>query len=248
MAGQVVQQVAQAAQTAQTSWVTLVASSAVIGAIAGATINTVSNWLLKLADAWRERRKQMQRVAHVKLEIMDQLESFANRCANFMYDIHEGLDEHYRHEPNAFSNVQHDVPLKFDPEPQWAELPVPFVAPIKALTREYSDTGAWISRAGVWAGTDDQYVFELERLAFYGLAVLKVADRIRKEIRAGSGGALQLDASRRGFEKVIEQRRERYLRVGGDITLIPELEALFERQMPDLKSTTLREKKAGCLS
>ncbi|HDR9765076.1 TPA: hypothetical protein QDC27_001189 [Burkholderia cepacia ATCC 25416] len=247
MAGQVVQQVAQAAQTAQTSWVALVASSAVIGAVAGATINTLSNWLLKLLEAWRERRKEIQRVAHVKLEIMDQLESFANRCANFMYDIHEGLDKYYRYEENAFSNVPHGVPLKFDPEPQWAELPVPFVAPIKALTREYSDTGEWINRSDLWAGIDEQYGYELERVAFYGLAVLKVADRIRREIKAGNGGALQLDASRSEFEKVIEQRRERYLQLGGDITLIPELEALFERQTPDLKSTTLREKKAKLL-
>lgn len=142
MAEDMVQQVAGAAQTAQTSWVALVASSAVIGAVAGATINTLSNWLLKLLDAWREWRKEAQRVAHVKLEIMDQLESFANRCANFMDDIHEGLDGYYQHNMNAFSNVQRDVPFRFEPEPQWAELPVSFVAPIKALTREYSETGA----------------------------------------------------------------------------------------------------------
>ncbi|WP_322082391.1 hypothetical protein [Burkholderia sp. BCC1972] len=244
MEGPVVQQMAQAAQSAPTGWVALVASSAVIGAVIGQVISALSNWSLKAIDAYRESKKRAQVVAHVKLEIMDQLESFANRCANFMYDIEEGMDEHYRQEPNAFSNVQRSIPFKFDPEPKWVELPVPFIAPIKALGREYDDTGAWINRTGLWADIADQYQYELERLAFYGLEALKVADKIRRDIKAGNGGAVQLEASRSAFTKEIATMRERYRETCGEVSLIPELEALFEREMPDLKPTTIREEKA----
>ncbi|QNB17441.1 hypothetical protein G5S35_38285 [Paraburkholderia tropica] len=239
-----VQQVAQVAQATPTGWVALVASSAVIGAVIGQVISAISNWLLKIVDAVREKEKKGQVVAHVKLEIMDQLESFANRCANFMYDIEECMEEHYRHVPEAFSNVQRSIPFKFEPAPKWVELPVPFVAPIKALSREYDDTGDWINRTGLWADTADQYRYELERLAFYGLKALAVADSIREDIKAGNGGTVQLEASRSTFTKEIAAMRERYKATGGEITVIPELEALFEREMPDLKAATLREKKA----
>ncbi|MBN3754206.1 hypothetical protein G3N95_14740 [Paraburkholderia sp. Tr-20389] len=228
------------AAAANVSWFTVVASSALTSAAVNVGWNAFSKWL----DRRREKAKEKQRVGHVKLEIMDQLESFANRCANYMYEIHEGFDEYYRHEPEAFSRVQHDIPLKFHPEPQWAELPVPFVAPLKALVREYSDTGAWIARTGLWADIPEQYEFELERLAFYGLEVLGVAGKIRKEIKAGERGTVQLEGSRKEFNKLIQQRREGYKKSACDITFIPELEALFEREMPDLKAQQLRARKA----
>lgn len=178
------------------------------------------------------------------MEIMDQLESFANRCASFMHDIHDGLNDFYAREDEPFSNVQRSVPLKFDPEPQWTELPVRFVAPLKALTREYSDAGERIVRSGEWADTAEQYESELERLAFYGLEVLAIAEKIRKEINAGERGTAQLEASRNEFEKLIQQRREAYEKAPLDVSFIPELEAQFEREMPDLKTHHARIRKA----
>ncbi|MEI7298499.1 hypothetical protein WCQ02_41080 [Paraburkholderia tropica] len=130
---------------------------------------------------------------------MDQLESFANRCANFMSDIDEGLSEHYRHDPNAFAKVQRTIALKFDPEPEWTELTVKFVSPLKALLREYREAGVWISGTDLWADVADQYEYELERLAYYGLEVLDIADTIRKEIQAGDRGAVQLEPKQRAL-------------------------------------------------
>jgi len=226
--------------TTSINWVTVVASSALVSAV----VNVGWNALSKALDRRRENAKEKQRVDHVKLEIMDQLESFANRCASFMHDIHEGLDEHYQHEPNAFSKVQRGIQLKFDPEPQWVELPVRFVAPLKALTREYSDAAEWITRSGEWADTAEQYESELERLAFYGLEVFAIAEKIRKEINAGERGTAQLEASREEFKKLIQQRREAYEKTPLDVTFIPELEAQFEREMPDLKTHHARSRKA----
>jgi hypothetical protein len=69
------------------NWVTVVASSALVSAVVNVGWNAISKFL----DRRHENAKDKQRIDHVKLEIMDQLESFANRCASLMYDIHEGL-------------------------------------------------------------------------------------------------------------------------------------------------------------
>lgn len=133
-------------------------------------------------------KKEKQRVNHVKLVNMDQLESLANRCASVMYEIRDGLGEYYRHEESGFSNAQRGVQLDFDPEPQWVELPVRFVAPLKALTREYAGAAEWITCSSEWADTAEQRESELERLAFHGLKVLAIVEKIRKEIDAGERG------------------------------------------------------------
>ncbi|BCF95277.1 hypothetical protein [Paraburkholderia largidicola] len=225
---------------ASINWVTVVASSALVSAVVNVGWNAIS----KLLDRRHENAKDKQRIDHVKLEIMDQLESFANRCASLVYDIHEGLAEYYRHEPNPFSDAQRSVELKFDPEPRWVELPIRFVAPLRALMREYTDAAEWITRSGVWADTADQYESELERLAFYGLEVLTIAEKIRTEIDAGERGTAQLEASRAEFNGLIEQRRDAYKKRPLDVTFIPELEAQFEREMPDHKSLHARIRKA----
>jgi hypothetical protein len=218
------------------SWWTVVASSALTSAGVNVGWNAFSKWL----DRRRENAKEKQRVDHVKLEIMDQLESFANRCASFMSDIDEGLGRHYQHDQDAFSNVQRSLALKFDPEPQWTELPVKFVAPLKALVREYGDTGEWISRADLWADVAEQYEYELERLAYYGLEVLDIADTIRVDIKAGERGTVQLEASRLEFTRLIEKRFEAYQKRPCDTSFIPELEAQFENELPGLKARQRR--------
>ncbi|MBU7439669.1 hypothetical protein [Paraburkholderia fungorum] len=225
---------------ASINWVTVVASSALVSAVVNVGWNAFSKWL----DRRRESEKEKQRVDHVKLEIMDQLESFANRCANFMNDINEGIDLFYARDDDPFGNVQREVQFKFDPQPQWTELQVSFVAPLKALTREYSDTSDWIVRNGEWMDTVEQYESELERLAFYGLETLAIAEKIRGEIKAGARGTVQLEASRAQFKKLIQQRREAYEKAPLDVTFIPELEAQFAREMPDLKTYHARSRKA----
>lgn len=224
---------------ANVSWWTVMASSALTSAGVNVGWNALSKWL----DRKRENEKGKQRVDHVKLEIMDQLESFANRCASFMSDIDDALSEHYRHEPNSFANVQRSIALKFDPEPHWAELSVQFVSPLKALAREYSDTGEWISRTDVWADVAEQYGYELERLAYYGLEVLDIADMIRTDIQAGDRGTAQLEASRLEFTRLIEKRFEAYEKRPCDTSLIPELEAQFAQELPGLKACQLQLRK-----
>jgi hypothetical protein len=235
MAGEVAQ-VAQAAQAAQTSWVALVASSAVIGGVAGAAINTISNWCLKLFDYWRESRLAKRRVDHVKLDIMDQLETFANRCASRMGDIADGFDEFYNLRDSSFARANKSkFPLAFDPEPRWEELPVSFVAPIKAMQREYEEANQWILRQFDWADISDLYEFELERVAFYGMRSLDIAARIRQEINAGAAGLTLIESAKKDFEDLIKQRRAGYAERGEHGTLIPELHALFDAEMPEVK-------------
>jgi hypothetical protein len=94
--------------------VTVVASSALVSSVFNVGWNAFAKWL----DRRHEHKKEKQRVDHVKLENMDQLESFANRCASVSYEIRDGLVEYYRPKESTFSNAQRGVQLDFDPEPQ----------------------------------------------------------------------------------------------------------------------------------
>jgi hypothetical protein len=239
-------QVAQAAQEVQAGWGTLVAWSAVIAAVVSSGINTGSNWLIKKYDQKLERRKEENRVAHVKLDIMHQLEGFSNRCASYSDDIANAIYSYYdQQSSDAFARIQHSVVLTFEPPPRWEELDVAFVAPIKAMAREYENTNSWIIGMSEWADLPDSYEFEKERLAFYGLQALKIASDIARQIKLDQSGRTRLDATKMQFEELIEKRRASYAKTAGRITLIPELEAIFDAEMPDLKRRDQSDEELG---
>ncbi len=186
-------------------------------------------------DRRRENIKEKQRVDHVKLEIVHQLEAFVRRCRNHSNDIHDGLHDYYSHHDDRFQRVG-KIAFMFDPVPRWGELSVCFVAPIKAMPSQFSDCNMWIRGMSEYSGLDDAYQFELERMAVYGLKALRTATTIKREINATYDGGAELEMAERDFTEFIQKRRQSFAKAAGSMTLIPELEAMFEAETPTPKT------------
>jgi hypothetical protein len=210
---------------ANVSWFTVVASSALTSAIVNVGWNALSKWL----DRRRENKKEVQRVDHVKLEIVQQLEAFAKRCRIHSNNIHDGLHSYYEEHDDSFSRVG-KIQFEFDPAPKWEELPVSFVAPIKWMPLQFRESDQYIMDAVDYIGIDDAYELELERVAFYGLKALNTAAKIRGEIKADYEGGAELDVARKDFEDLIEKRRQLYLSASSSVRLLPEFTAQFEAE------------------
>lgn len=213
------------------NWVTVVASSALISAI----VNVGWNALSKAMDRRRENVKEKQRVDHVKLEIVHQLEAFVRRCRNHSDDIHDGLHDYYSHHDDRFQRVG-QIAFVFDPAPRWEELPVSFVAPIKVMPSQFADCDMWIRGMSEYSGIDDAYQFELERMAVYGLKALRTATTIKRDINATYNGGAELQMAERDFIELIQKRRQSFAKLSGSMTLIPELEAMFEAETPEVRA------------
>ncbi|MFM0374819.1 hypothetical protein [Paraburkholderia aspalathi] len=214
---------ADATTVTSVNWIPVVASSAVISAGVNVIWGGVSKWL----DRARENAKDKHRIDHVKLAVAQQLEAFSKRCHTYIEDVQEAIGEYHNHEEKAFDSVQGAFVLQFDPEPKWEELSVGFVSAIKAMPREFDYSAEWISRAGVWAGIDEQYEFECERAAYYGLKAMRVAANVRREIGTVGDSRLQMAAAERSFLKLIETKRQGFKVRGDDINVLPELRAMF---------------------
>ncbi|PLP96822.1 hypothetical protein [Cupriavidus pauculus] len=220
-------------EAANASWLTLVASSAVVSAL----VNVGWNVCSKLLDRKREDEKDRKRVGHVYLDIALQLESFAKRSDAYLYDISNALWHRAAHHDEFYIKKLKSVSLSFEPEPNWTELPIPFVARLKALPGQSASTERWIrDQWDTWADIEDVYHLEEQCVAYYGIKVLDVADDIRREINAGIGDSGTL---REHFTSEIETRRKRFAEDRTAITLIPELEAMFKSEYPETSKSSM---------
>lgn len=216
-----------AVEAANASWLTLVASSAVVSALVNVSWNA---WAKKL-DRQREDAKEAKRIGHVYLDIALQLEGFAKRSDAYLYDISNALWHRAARHDESYIGKLKSVPLSFDPEPNWTELPIPFVARLKALPGQFVSTERWIrDQWENWADIEDVYHLEEQSVAYYGIKVLDIADDIRRDIGAGTSDSGGL---REHFLSEIDIRRKRYATDRTSVTLIPELEAVFKSEFPD---------------
>jgi hypothetical protein len=208
------------------SALTLIMSSAVISAVVNVGWNAYAKW----GERKKEAAKEAQKVGHVYLALVLQLEGFARQCNERHYDIGIGI-ERYRteHDSSVFDGLS-SILFEFSPEPDWTALPIPFVAKLKSLTNRFEQCNSWIeTQFQLWAGLDEAYELEEERLAYYGLNACKLASEIRIEIEAGDG---ELGYLITHFQSVIDTRRNSYVTNPGMHTLIPELRAHFESELP----------------
>lgn len=217
--------------TENVSVLTLIMSSAVISAI----VNVAWSALQKRSERKRETEKEAMRIGHVYLELGLQLEGFVRKCNAQLYDIGHGLAMRgAEHDESALQNLPR-LSFAFDAEPDWRALPIPFVAKVKALLRRFEETNEWIvAQWDYGADLEDAYELEEERIAFHALEVCKVASEIRTQIGAGDA---QLTDLIEHFQSVVVARRKRYEQNSGMLTVIPELQAQFAREFPQLATT-----------
>jgi hypothetical protein len=151
------------------NWTTVVFSSAVIGATISTTLNVVFGAWSKFGDRRREDAKAAKKVGHVYLGVALSLEVFSKKCSAYIYEIETAIDESRSfNNHDALSGLK-SVDLKFEPEPDWVELPIQFVAQVKGLVSQYAERNTWIAQQFQnWADMEEAYEFECERAAFYG--------------------------------------------------------------------------------
>ena len=215
-------------EVAGIDWLTVVGSSAVISAMISTTVNVAFSAWSKSGDRRREDAKAAKKVDYVYLGVALSLEVFSKRCSDYIYEIESALETaHYQNSHEALNGLK-SVELIFHPEPDWIELPIPFVALVKGLVSQYAERNAWIiQQHQTWADMDDAYEFESERAAFYGLKASELAVKIRTDIKAGVSDYAYADHLR----GLIDQRRDRF-KENRRMSLIPELKQLFEAEMP----------------
>lgn len=208
-------------EVSNVNWLTLVMSSAVVSA----GFNIVWSACSKLIDHKKEAAKDAKRIGHVYLDIALQLETFAQRCDARLFDIDHGMAERGNNHDESYLSKLKALPFCFEPEPNWSELPVSFVARHKVLPSQYAVTGGWISEQWeYWADLEDVYLLEQQCLAYYGLKVCTVAAGIRKQIGVADA---ENTAQVEHFRSEIQGRREGFRRNPQNINLIPELSAMF---------------------
>ncbi|GAA0412697.1 hypothetical protein ACFOY5_04525 [Massilia aurea] len=208
--------------TEPVSALTLILSSAVVSAGVNVTWSVIARYL--------DRRKEAQKIDHVYLSLALQMEEFARQCNGRIYDVSEALRRYYDdHDMAAFENFSRFV-LDFAPEPDWVSLPIPFVAKIKSLQSRFDQCNSWVNmQSQLWAGLDDAYALDEERLAFYGKKACETAADIRSKIKAGPGENEDLISH---FDTVLESRRSLYSQYPDSHTFIPELRAQFDSLCP----------------
>jgi len=209
----------------------LVMSSAVVSAL----MNVGWNYYAKRMEQAKEARKESHKIDHVYLKVVLQLEGFARRCNEQLYDIEEAMERYgSQHDSSAFENLS-SIEFKFDPEPDWTLLPVPFVAKVQSLVNRFNQADSWIkAQYQYWADLDDAYQFEQERLAYYGNEACRLAAEIRAQIKAGEG---ELSDLINHFAFIVEKRRKWYLQTDQKHNLLPELRARFENEYPALAAS-----------
>lgn len=210
-----------AAPSEPVSALTLIMSSAVVSA----GVNVAWSVITRLLDLRREKTK----IAHEYLSLVLQPEEFVRLCNERLYDISEAMDRYRGFQDSAAFNGLGRIPLDFKPEPNWSSLPIPFVANMKSLPNRFEQCDRWITAQSEWAGLDDAYEFEEERLAFYALKAAKIAAEVRQQIGAGDGDLGDLVTH---LESVIAQRRAVHLKDPSRRDYIPELRAHFESGSP----------------
>jgi len=208
------------------SLLAMITSSAFIGAAANIAWGEIAKWI----DRRRENKKEEGKIAHVYHAIILQLEGFAHQCNGQLYDISVAMDN-YRNlqDGSAFDRVGAQR-FEFNPEPEWTSLPVPFVDEMKSFINRSGQSDKWISaQFGLWAGLDDVFELEEQRMAYYALRACALASGIRAKIKIGKSDLQDLLEH---FRSVIDRYRDHYNENEGRANLIPELRAQFESGLP----------------
>lgn len=198
------------------------------GVLSSAVVSTAMTtwWSAKVRreDLQRENAKEADRLKHVYFGIALQLEAFSYRCMTRISEISDAQDAYITYRDLDALGRLSAVPLQFDTDPKWVDLPVAVVDEVKTLEARYFAAGEWIADAfQMFADPVEASDFEVERLAYYG----REASRIAKNTRNAIG---QVRPANEGYDAVfasaLDRCRELYIE-HPDRNMLPELRKAF---------------------
>ena len=196
-------------------------------AVASAVVNVLANIFMKRWEHRREDRKELEGRKYIYLDIALQLEDFAAKASTILERIEVALAQ-ARSELDDRSLTDLDViKFDFDPKPDWSKVPVEVAAKAQGFPRSFARSQQFIFTAFAhWAGADDAWEYDAERIAFYGVQAIEFAASLRKDIAAPKEENMQsfLDV----FRRYIAERREYYELTRTEGSVIPELFKQFQ--------------------
>ncbi|KGC20359.1 hypothetical protein DM48_8000 [Burkholderia gladioli] len=219
-----------AADAQSVNWWTVVASSAVIGAVVN---NGISLWT-RHRDRQREAAATRERQAYARLDVAHALEAFVQRASAYLLALHAALAVESVGQGDAFKHLdQMRLAFEFEPEPVWTDLPIQLVAEVRELSVAFA-----VSYEGIRAVFAGQirnagfYELEAQQTMYYGSLAAELANRIRRDICVAPS-ALAVDHMTY-FDRGIDAARQEYLRTPEDVIMLPALEARFRRELAAL--------------
>jgi hypothetical protein len=198
-------------------------------AIASAVVNIVANVALKHWDHRREDFREDEKRHVVYLDIALQLEEFSFRAEKILESISDGIAKyHAEHDAHAFESLE-GIHFKFDDNIEWDRVPAEIAVRAKTFPRTFQRSRDFIMAAWThWAGLDDAWEYDAERVAFYALGAIRFAAEIRREI--GVADDPQVEELTKVFERHIDSRRAIFKMSRSEDCVIPELREQFKKE------------------
>ncbi|MDN4057159.1 hypothetical protein QPK31_02865 [Massilia sp. YIM B02769] len=210
-----------ATESADIDLITIITSSAFVAALVNVAWNALSKWL----DRQREAKKEELKVAHVYHAVILHLETYAYKANGQLYDISVAMDR-YRglRDDKAFDRVRTER-FKFEPDPDWTVLPISFVDRMKTFVIQSDQCDGWIrAQFDLWAGIDEAFELEEQRIAWYALRACTLASELRLQIEVDCAS---MEDIIKHFQFIIDRCWDHYKANNGTTNLVPELRAHF---------------------
>lgn len=193
---------------------------AVLGSsVISAMINTGWNIYSKKKDIEDKKKKDLEEREHELLMAMSWVDNLSIAFYDSMLSIKEYVDDMHNmpqgYNPKGAPNIEEpkEVNLKL--------LPVGFRAEILLIGQNFKYSSDFIHAAfQYWADADDCYIFELQRLAFYGVQIAEFSDKFRDDLY---GKSEKLSDAHEYFSSEKEKYIKRCLEFE-NVTFLPEIE------------------------
>lgn len=238
------------------NWWMVGASSAVVSAVVNGGFKL---WEIHTARRDEQARRAEQR-APALLNAALMLEAFAKQAAGYMDWCHAcmyGWDaalDLVMTDPDALeeteTNADEPAPmttlaLDLSIVPDWSTIPIATVSACHELPLALAESEAWV-RGLVESGEvahANGYALNSQRAILYGMIAAELARQIRADIETAPSALAQDCAAR--LLREYHGLQQRYCARPGEVELIPDLRARFEREHPELRSARVLRASEG---
>ncbi|WP_186087655.1 hypothetical protein [Burkholderia gladioli] len=220
------------------NWWVVGASSAVVSAVVNGGFKL---WEIHTARRDAQARRAEQR-APARLNVALLLEAFARQAVGYLdgcaAQISACVAEMHGDAPGELPKW---TPLTFDTSivADWTDVPVAIVSQCRELPIALEASHGWIDQASrEWADNSQAYELECQRAILYGTIAADLARQIRADIKTDPSVLAQDCAAR--LLREYHDLQQRYGARPGEVELIPDLRARFERELPARRSERVR--------